>query len=254
VKEVFPRVGSVRNALIGLFFLLPIAEPATAQVTIPPGGSLSISAGASLNLGCTDLNVQGNASVGAGQIGQAATIGITSTGVLDGGSGTISVGGNWNNVGTFVPGNSTVIFTDGCSTAPAQLTGNTVFNNLTLTSTNGRTFVIPAGHSITVNGTLTLHGLPGLPIQLVSSSGQTAYVTFGAGAQLVASNATVLPDVLIGAVDTAVRAIPTLGGYGLFILTLLLAAIAAKQGYSGQSPLARRAARIESRGDIRNAK
>ena len=243
---------SLRNALIGFFFLLPIAEPAAAQVTIPPGGSLSIPAGASLNLGCTDLNVQGNVSVGAGQISQAATIGITSSGVLDGGSGTISVGGNWNNFGTFVPDSSTVIFTDGCSTAPVQLTGNTVFNNLTLTSTNGRTFVIPAGHSITVNGTLTLQGLPGLPIQLVSSSGQTAFVTLGAGAQLVASNATVQPGVLIGAAN--IEPIPTLGAYGLFILALLLAAIAAKQGFGGQSPLARRAARIESRGDIRNAK
>jgi hypothetical protein len=243
---------SLRNALIGLFILLPIAEPATAQVTVPPGGSLSIPAGASLHLGCTDLNVQGNVSVGAGQISQAATIGITSSGVLDGGSGTISVGGNWNNFGTFVPGSSTVIFTDGCSTAPAQLTGNTVFYNLTLTSTNGRTFVLPAGHSITVDGTLTLQGLPGLPIQLVSSSEQTAFVTLGAGAQLVSSYATVPPSILIGAAN--IEAIPTLGEYGLFILTLLLAAIAVKQVSSGQSPLVRRAARIESQGDIRNAK
>ena len=114
----------------------------------------------------------------------------------------------------------------------------------------------PATAQVTIprGGSLTLQGLPGLPIQLVSSSGQTAFVTLGAGAQLVASNATVPPGVVIGATNIAAEAIPTLGEYGLLILTLLLAAIAAQQGYSGQSPLARRAARIESRGNIRNAK
>jgi hypothetical protein len=247
---------SLRKVLIGLFFLLPIAEPAIAQLTIPPGGSLSIPAGTTLNLGCTDLIDQGTVLVGAGQISQATTVDIAASGVLDGGSGTISLSGNWNNAGTFVPGSSTVIFTDFCGVAPLQLTGNTVFNNLTLTSTNGRTFVIPAGHNITVNGTLALQGVPGLPIQLVSSSGQTAFIALGAGALLVTSNATVSPLVVIGAFGaiTDPPAIPTLGTYGLFILALLLAVIAAMQGFGGKSPLARRAARIESRGDIRNAK
>jgi hypothetical protein len=243
---------SLRRALIGLFFLLSIAEPAAA-LTIPPGGSLSIAG--ILNLGCTDLNDQGTISVGAGQIVQAANIDIAASGVLDGGSGTISLGGNWNNAGTFVPGSGTVIFADACSTGPAQLTGNTVFNNLTLTSTGARTFVIPAGHVITVNGTLTLQGLPGFPIQLVSSTGQpqSAFITLGAGAHFVSSNATVLPSVVIGAAGAAAQVIPTLGEYGLLILSLLIAAIAAIHGYGSQSPLARRAARIESRGGIRNA-
>jgi hypothetical protein len=256
VKDAFAffmRISpSLRRALIGLFFLLPIAQPAAA-LTIPPGGSLSIAG--TLNLGCTDLIDQGTVSVGTGQIVQAANIDTAASGVLDGGSGTISLGGTWSNAGTFVPGSSTVIFADACSTGPAQLIGNTVFNNLTLTSTSGRTFVIPAGQLITVNGTLTLQGLPGLPIQLVSSSGQpqSAFITLGPGAQFVSSNATVTPGVVIGAASIGAQVIPTLGEYGLFILSLLIAAIAAIQGYGSQSPLARRAARIESRGSSRNA-
>jgi len=174
---------------------MPLAETATAQLTMPPGGSLSIAG--TLNLGCTDLNVQGSVLAGAGRIDQAATIDIASGGVLDGGASTMSLGGNWNNAGTFVPGTGTVALTDACGAAPGQLIGDTVFNNLTLNSANGRTFVVPAGHRITVTGTLTLQGLPGLPIQLASSSGLTAYVTLGAGAQLVSSNATVPPSVQI---------------------------------------------------------
>jgi hypothetical protein len=183
---------SLRHALIGLFLLLPTAETVTA-LTIPPGGSLSI--GGTLDLGCTDLDVQGSVLVGAGRISQAATIDIAASGVLDGGSGTISLGGNWNNAGSFVPGSGTVTLVDDCSAGPAQITGNTVFNNLTLTSANGRTFVIPAGRGITVTGALTLQGLPALPIQLASSSGLPAFITLGAGAQLVSSNATVPPNV-----------------------------------------------------------
>lgn len=106
-------------------------------MTIPAGGSLS--------LACTDLNVDGSLSVTSGQVSQAANVGITTTGVIDGGSGTISVGGNWSNAGSFVAGTSTVAIQDGCSTLPAQFTGDTTFYNLTLSSSTGRTIVLPAG-------------------------------------------------------------------------------------------------------------
>lgn len=179
----------------------------------------------------------------SGQIINADSIGIGVLGVLEGGSGSISVGGNWDNSGTFIPGTSTVIFADGCSVTPAQLTGNTTFHNLTLISTNGRTFVFPAGSNITVNGTLTLQGAPGLPIQLVSSSGQAAVIALGPNAQVVRSNANASPNVQIGAISSA-TAIPTLNEYGLMILALLLASMAARQ--IDPSPFARRMARGKS--------
>jgi hypothetical protein len=178
--------------------LLPLAPAASAQVTVPAGGSLSIPAGGALNLGCVDLNVQGNVAIlGAGQIG-AATLSIAAAGILQGGSGTITVGGNWINLGSFVAGSGTVVLTGGCATGAVQLTGNSIFSNLALTSATGRTFVIPAGHRITVRGVLTLQGVPGLPIQLVSSSAQIAFIALGGGAQLIATNATVSPSVQIG--------------------------------------------------------
>lgn len=231
------------------FLLLALAGQAGAAITVPPGGSLALPSGGALNLGCTDLNVQGNVAVGPGQINQAATVGIAATGVLDGGSGIINAGGNWNNSGVFIPGSGTVVFGDGCSAAPVQVTGNTTFNNLTLSSTGGRIFVIPAGYNITVNGALTLQGTPGLPIQLVSSSGQTAYIALGPNANVVSSNANVHPNVQIGAAPA--QAIPALGEYGFIILTLLLAAVAARPG-SFPLPHSRHRTRITPRGETRN--
>ncbi len=172
--------------LLGLL-LSSLTCAAIAQVTVPAGGSLAIPAGGALNLGCLDLNVQGNvAIVGAGTIG-ASTLSIAASGVVQGGAGTISLGGHWMNLGSFVAGSSTVILTHGCGIDPVQLTGNTVFNHLTLMSTNGGTYVIPAGRGTYVNGALTLQGI-GSPIQIVSSSAETAFITRGGA--LLSSNAT----------------------------------------------------------------
>ena len=213
-------------------------------MTIPSGGSL--------DLGCTALNVQGNLLVGAGQVNQAAGVGIAASGVLDGGSGTIGVSGTWSNSGTFIPGAGTVVISTDCTAGPIQLLGNTVFNNLTITSTTGGTFVIPAGHSITVNGTLTLLGAPGLPVSLISSSGQTAYIALGPSAHVVTTNATVSPGVQVGAPVVAAQGIPTLGEYGVLTLSLLLAGIAARTARR-RSLITCRMVRTDSQGDSRNA-
>lgn len=234
------------RTVIAAFFLF-FSTPAAWALDIPSGASLSIPAGGSMDLACTDLNVQGSLSVTSGQINQATNVGIGGTGVVDGGTGTISVGGNWDNSGSFVAGTSTVVFQDGCSALPAQLTGNTTFYNLTLISSTGRSIVLPAGSHITVLGTLTIQGAPGVPIQLTSSSGQTAVINLGPGANVVSSNATVPPTVRIGtAVAAAPQAIPTLGEYGLAIMSLLLAAMAARQ--LNTFPFARRIGRKESHG------
>jgi len=228
-----------RSAVVlALFLQIPFAG---AAISVPAGGTLTIPPSGALDLGCTDLDVQGALSVGAGQISQAASVGIGAAGTLDGGSGSITLGGDWTNDGTFVPGTSSVILADGCGALPATLGGNTTFHNLTLTSTSGRTFVIPAGSHITVTGTLTLLGAPGLPIQLTSSGPQTAVIDLGPSAQVVRTNAIVPPNVQIGAADPA-TAIPTLDAYGLIGLAALLAAVAAR--YS-KSPRVRRPVRPE---------
>ena len=207
---------------ISVLLAMTVGSVAFAQVNVPGGGGSMGVAGGSMGLGCTALNVQGTFNVNSGQVSGTGDVNIASTGTVNGDQGTLSVSGNWSNSGAFVPGTGTVIFTDGCAVGPLQISGTTVFNNLTLTSTNGQTFVIPAGANITVNGTLTLLGASGSPIQLVSSSGQTAVINLGPSAQVIRNFVNVSGNVQIGALSSA-QSIPTLSEYGLIILSLLMA-------------------------------
>ena len=197
-----------------------ISAPAFAQITVPPGGSLSIPAGGTLALGCTNLNVQGNLSLGSGSVDQGATVDIAATGSVNSGQGTINAGVGWNNAGTFDPGTSTVVIDDACGIAQFLFTGRTTFYNLVIRSTVGRTFVIPAGLNLTVLGTLTLQGAPGLPIQLVSSNASPATIALGSNARVVSSNATFSPSVQTMVLSA--NNIPTLNDYGLIATALLL--------------------------------
>lgn len=214
---------------ISAFLALTVGSVAFAQVNVPAGGSMDVPAGATLSLGCSALSVQGTLNVNSGQVSGTGDVNIASTGTVNGGQGTMSISGNWSNSGAFVPGTGTVIFTDGCAVGPLQITGATVFNNLTLTSSNGRTFVIPVGANITVNGTLTLLGSAGQPIQLVSSTGQTAVISLGPSAHVVQNFVNVSGNVQIGAISVA-QPIPTLSEYGLIVLSLLLAGTAFRHG------------------------
>jgi hypothetical protein len=152
--------------------------------------------------------------------------------VLNGGSGTITLGGDWNNAGTFIAGTGTVVMSDVCGVAGAQLTGNTTFNNLTLSSATGKTFAIPAGHHVTVTGTLTLQGVPGTPVNIVSSApGTYAYVALPPGANVVRTVASVSPWVILGAGPGAgAIQVPALNPIALLALMLFIFIIAARFG------------------------
>lgn len=209
---------------VGTVLLLLVAGGAAADVVVGGGATQTLPAGA-LDLGCTGLLVAGDMTIDTGRVSLAQSVSIAASGTLNAGAGIIQVGGDWNNAGNFVSGTSAVTIGGACGGTQFRLTGQTVFNDLTLTSTSGATFVIPAGHNITVNGTLTLLGSPGQPIQLVSSSGQTAYIALGAGANLDSHNATVQPGVQIGAAAVGTQGIPSLSTVGMLILATLLWAV-----------------------------
>lgn len=213
----------------GVVLAMALCSSALAQVNVPAGATINVPSGGTMSLGCTALNVQGSFNVNAGQVTNTGDVSIATVGTVNGGQGTMSVSGNWNNSGTFVPGSGSVIFTDGCAPGPLQITGTTVFNNLTLSSSNGRTFVIPAGANITVNGTLTLQGTSGQPLQLVSSSGELAIIRLGPSAQVFQNYGNLSSKVQIG----SVTGIPTLSEYGLIILALLMAGSALWRGRDG---------------------
>lgn len=212
---------------------------AFAQMVVASGATVNMPASGTLGMGCNTLDVQGLFNVSAGQVSNAGNVSIGGTGTVNGGSGTISLSGNWSNNGSFLPGTGSVVITDGCATGQIQITGATVFNNLTLTSTSGRTFVLPAGTNITVNGTLTLQGTSGQPIQLISSSGQTAVVNLGPQAQVIRNFATVPGTVQIGA-PTSPQSIPTLSEFSMMILSLLLVVTALGRGHLGLAGIKRK--------------
>lgn len=210
-----------------LFLTFPVSARA-AQSTVPAGSTTALVTGSTLDLACADLSVLGTVRVNGGRIANTGTLGIAQGGTVDGGSGNIFVGNGWTNNGSFLPGTSTVTLGDGCASGPFSFSGGpTVFNNLTLSSNNGRSFVIPSGLNIMVTGTLTLQGAPGKPIQVVSANGGNAYIGLGPNATVVQSNASVATNVLMG---NDALAVPGPGGPALGLLALVLAGLAARMG------------------------
>src|SRR3989338_5593077 len=190
----------ISRLLAGCAMAFCLCAPAAAQIVIPPGASLDAPSGSIVDLSCSTVDMQGTLNIG----------------------GTLSVDSDVTfGSSAIVSGNNTVVLRDGCIGNTSQISGNFVFQNLTLSSTTGRTFVIPAGANITVLGTLTLQGAPGQNIQLVSSGGGTAVINLGPGATVTRNNATVNGGVQIGGAAAATN-IPTLSEYGLMLMALLM--------------------------------
>ena len=157
----------VLAALIAL--VMATAAPA-AKLTIGAGSSADLGT-AGLDLGCADLAVAGTFSAGSLWLLRARDVEIASSGVMNGGSATIEVGRDWTNVGSFIPGSSTVRFVDDCGLGAAVIAGDTTFASLEITSTNGSVYQLTAGSTQTVTGSLMLQGIAGNLLQIRSTIG-----------------------------------------------------------------------------------
>ena len=169
------RVG--RAAVIGLFALgtvLGEAAPALAgNMTIGSGSSFSLGT-SRLLLGCADLDVLGTFSAGTVGFTQGRDITITPGGVMDGGSATLQLSGDWDNLGIFVPGTSTVRITDGCGLLSGVINGNSAFNNLELSTASGKQVSFTAGSTQNVTGTFVAGGSGGFFLRIRSTIGGVA--------------------------------------------------------------------------------
>lgn len=171
---------------IALSASLSLATGAHSAITIPAGGSLSLAGGA-MDLGCTDITVAGNLQVGSAPVTNVHNVtiqaGTSPDGTLDGGSGSITLAGNWSNSGTFIPGTSSVFFVDnpGCATS-SMFSGNTTFYNLSLLSNLGKIYTLLPGSTQTTLHALTIQGAPANPIQITSGApGSPGYINLVAG-------------------------------------------------------------------------
>lgn len=239
-----------RSISAGLFLFAAFATPALAQVIVPTGAAFSLGGGR-LDLGNTSLQVGGSFAIGSGSVQNADSVTILSGGTLDGGSGLLTLFGDWSNAGTFTAGTGTVSFVDG-GLAQSNVGGNSTFDNVSFVSATGKNYVFAVGTTQSVSGLLTIQGTAAQGIQFKSSSaGQVANVNLlpggsqsiqyvgvsdvhATGQNLAANetndggtgNATGWFGAGINGGGNAVPT-PTLSGIGLLLLALLMATSAA---------------------------
>ena len=157
-------------ALLLLGISCPLAQ---AQITVPTAASFALNGG-SLDLAGTGLQVAGAFALGAGTVNNASDVAIS--GSLDGGSGTLSLFGDWSNAGTFTAGTSSVNFIDGAS-AQSSVSGNATFANASFVSATGKNYIFTVGSTQSIAGVLTIQGTSAQGVQFKSSAaGQVANI------------------------------------------------------------------------------
>jgi len=161
---------NVRKFVWGLAAALSLSAPAFADLTIPGGGSFDL-AGGTMDLGCTDVSVAGNLTLGAGTLINVRNFTVLAGGSVNAGSGQISLAGNWANSGSFAAGTSSVKFVDAPACAAAStISGNTSFYALSFVSTIGKIYSFAVGSTQRIAYLLTVTGTSATPIQLRSTS------------------------------------------------------------------------------------
>jgi len=165
----------VRSVLLLLACLLACSA-ARADLIVPSGGLISLAPGV-VDLACTDVIVAGTLQVNSGQLNNVRSVTIQPGGVIDGGSGTIQVAGNWTNGGTFNAGTGTVNFRDLCAFGNAVIMGSTTFSGASFVTNSGKNYVFAVGSTQTITAFLEISGPAGNPIQFRSSlPGQVGFI------------------------------------------------------------------------------
>jgi hypothetical protein len=150
-----------------------------AGITVGAGATVGLGGGKAA-LGCGDLEVAGNFDMGAGSVESTANVNIQ--GVLQGGSGAITLGGDWVNEGMFSAGNSLVTVGDDCGDGMSSVVGDTTFQDLSVISQSGKQVSWEQGSTTRVLGDLVLRGAGGKLLGLLSSApGQPWFLVLDAG-------------------------------------------------------------------------
>lgn len=157
---------------------------AECSVTIPAGGRVTLNGGA-MRLGCTDLTVGGNLQLGNGAASGVRNLAIAAgtapEGSIDANSGSIQLGGNWNNGGNFNAGTSQVQVVDACG-ASSSFNRTTTFHDLSLSSALGKIITVPPDITLFTLHALTIQGTLADPIQITSGvPTNTGYMHLAAG-------------------------------------------------------------------------
>lgn len=201
-----------RRTIPALLALFAAGAVHAQAVNIPDGALFKLGDG-ELRLACATVTVAGLLDGGNGVVDEAGDVYIVD-GTISGGDADFFVSGGWNNGGTFIPGTSLVEFNDEC-TLDTTISGDNTFHDLRFTSSGGKTFLLQAGSTQTVQHSLSVEEDAGLASTDVSNP---AYID--------ARSAVVSIAGLVGAsvifLGSAVAAIPVLSVPFLALLAALL--------------------------------
>ena len=137
------------------------------------GGSLVHWGDARIQLDCGDLVIDGQANGATAVLADINDVKLNSGGVLNAENATIILSGDFEGAGAFNPGTGNVNVTDGCSNTASHIGGSFAFNNLSVTTSSGKSLNFDAGKTTTVNGKLTLKGTDGNLLKIRSTTAGT---------------------------------------------------------------------------------
>ena len=160
------------GAVICLAALGSSASVRAQGLTVNAGDTVSW--GASMDLDCGDLVVNGTLDAPGIAFTRAGNVIIGAGGQLNAANTTIEVTTSWQNSGAFNAAGSTVTASNACANTSTAFSGNTTFSNLSAT-TAGHTLNFAAGSEQTVGGALTLTGITAI------GQGGTAFLTLPTG-------------------------------------------------------------------------
>lgn len=148
---------------------------AHADLVVPVNSVVNLASG-TVDLACTDVIVAGTLELASGSVVNARHVTLEAGDTFDGGSGFVTLGGNWTNTGQFIPGASAVRFRDLCGLTSAAI-GNTTFSTASFVTAIGKNYVFAVGSTQIINDLLEIAGTTALPIQFRSSvAGQVASI------------------------------------------------------------------------------
>ena len=132
---------SIKRPFRAFALLLALAaESAVASVTIGSGSTVNFADG-TFDFGCQDMAIAGQATGTAETLRSIVNLIISSGGGLAPGAGTIWLGGDFANAGTFVPGTSRVNVVDTCGSGISRVSGATNFYEFAVVSNSGKQLV-----------------------------------------------------------------------------------------------------------------
>ena len=160
------------HLVLPLLIAVSAISPLVSAQSVTVGGGASISLGAgTLNTGCGDLIIApaGQLAVNSGAAIANRNVNI-SGGTLNGGSGLISLSGDWTNSGTFVAGSGLVEIIDGCGTSQSAVSGSSNFSRFSVASSSAKRLLLQAGSTQRFIHSLALNGVSGSRLEVRSTS------------------------------------------------------------------------------------